>query len=200
MILPTTLTLGLLATLAAAGDSATPAAPASPAGRIGTIQYSGNGCIRDPKLSGGLTDPTFTYSNFAATLPGKNQTLNCQVHLEVTGAGSGWQVALGQNSVRGHVVLTPGTRLDYFTTVFFSEAAAKTSTVRGHIKNAEGGTIDQSVTLVNSLGGGKVWSQCTGSSGSTGLLNVNFRGALSGSGKAYFEALSENWDLEWRRC
>jgi hypothetical protein len=183
----------LLASVATAADSVAPAA------RVSSIQYSGNGCLRDPKYSGGLADPTFTYSNFAASLPGANQTLNCQVHLEVTGAGSGWQVALSQNAVRSHVVLTPGTRLDYFTTVFFSDAASKTSTVRGHIKSDDG-TLDQSLTLVNNLGGSKVWSQCTGSSGYTGILNVNFRGALSGNGKAYFEALTENWDLEWRRC
>ncbi|KAK4167109.1 hypothetical protein QBC43DRAFT_204568 [Cladorrhinum sp. PSN259] len=177
-------------------ESAAPAAGA----RISSIQYSGNGCLRDPKVSGGLADPTFTYQNFAASLPGTNQTLNCEVHLSFTGTGAGWQVALNQNNVRGHVVLGAGTRLDYFTTVFFSESAAKTSTVRGSITNSNDGTLDQGVTLVNNLGGNKVWSQCTGSSGYTGILNVNFRGALSGSGRAYFEALTENWDLEWRRC
>jgi hypothetical protein len=31
-------------------------------------------------------------------------------------------------------------------------------------------------------------------------MNINFRGALTGDGKAYFEANTEEWDLEWRRC
>jgi len=120
------LTSLLFATAAVAAD-ADAAAPALAAGaRISSIKYSGNGCLRDPKYSGGLADPTFTYSNFAATLPGVNQTLNCQVHIEITGVGAGWQVALGQNAVRSHLVLTPDTRLDYFTTVFFSEAASQT--------------------------------------------------------------------------
>lgn len=60
--------------------------------------------------------------------------------------------------------------------------------------------MNQAVTLVSEAGGSKVWSPCSGNDGYTGILNVNFRGALSGSGKAYFEALSENWDVEWRRC
>lgn len=119
------LTSLLLASAAAAADSASPAAGA----RISSLKYSGNGCLRDPKYSGGVTDPTFTYSNFAASLPGTNQTLNCQVHIEITGVGAGWQVALNQNAVRSHVVLTPDTRLDYYTTVFFSDAASKTVSV-----------------------------------------------------------------------
>jgi hypothetical protein len=46
----------------------------------------------------------------------------------------------------------------------------------------------------------KVWSPCTGSDGYTGIMNINFRGALTGDGKAQFVADTEQWDLEWRRC
>ncbi|KAK3393409.1 hypothetical protein B0H63DRAFT_491393 [Podospora didyma] len=170
--------------------------PSSP--RISSISYSGNGCIRDPKYSGDFSDPTFTYSNFAASLPGENKTLNCEVHIQTTGTSAGWQVALNNNWIKGHLVLGPGTALDYFTTVYFSQSASNTATGRGKWYNRGENTVDQSVTLRNSLA--QVWSPCTGSDGSIGILNVNFRGALTGSGKAYFEALSENWDLEWRKC
>lgn len=73
-------------------------------------------------------------------------------------------------------------------------------TIRGQIENDGSTTINKPVTLVSSAGEDKVWSPCTGSDGYTGIMNVNFRGRLAGEGKAYFEALSESWDLEWRRC
>ncbi|KAK4183396.1 hypothetical protein QBC35DRAFT_543823 [Podospora australis] len=193
--LSTALLVAAASTVSADSASAPAAQP-----RISSISYSGNGCIRDPQHYGGFSDPTFKFNNFAASLPGTNRTLNCEVHVVATGASPGWQVALASNNVKGHVVLGPGTKLDYFTTVFFSEDAAKTGTVRGRISNNGGGTIDQGVTLVSNTGANKVWSPCTGASGSPGILNVNFRGALTGDGKAYFEALTESWDLEWRRC
>jgi len=31
-------------------------------------------------------------------------------------------------------------------------------------------------------------------------MNINFRGALTGEGKAYFETTTEEWELEWRQC
>lgn len=74
------------------------------------------------------------------------------------------------------------------------------STSRGSFDNDGKSTLDQSVTLRNNLSGNKVWSACTGDSNAPGILNVNFRGALSADGKAYFEAFTENWELEWRRC
>lgn len=73
-------------------------------------------------------------------------------------------------------------------------------TVRGNIVNSGSSTLDQSVTLVSNTDGTTAWSPCIGSDGYTGIMNVNFRGVLSGGGRAYFEALSENWDLQWRRC
>lgn len=196
-----TLSTALLATAAAAvvsADASLQAPAALP--RISSISFSGNGCIKDPQHYGGFSDPTFKFNSFAASLPGTSRTLNCEVHIVATGASPGWQVALASNNVKGHVVLAPGTQLDYFTTVFFSEAASKTGTVRGRISNSGEGTINQPVTLVSNTGANKVWSQCTGGDGSPGILNVNFRGALTGDGKAYFEANTESWDLEWRRC
>jgi len=198
-LLQTATALLIVAASAVSADSA--AALAAPAAipRITSLTFSGPGCTRDPKHTGGLSDPTFIFSNFASSLPGTTKTLNCQAHLQAAGASPGWQVAVKANTVRGNVYLTPGTSLDYYTTVFFSHEASKTGTVRGHI-DAKDKTIDQAVTLYSSTGANKVWSPCTGSDGSIGILNVNFRSALNGDGKAYFEALSENWDLEWRKC
>ncbi|KAK0624870.1 hypothetical protein B0T17DRAFT_531332 [Bombardia bombarda] len=176
-----------------------PALVAAQQPRIASISYSGNGCPRDPKFSGDLNDPTLTFNNFAASYPGTNQTLNCEAHIQTTG-GSGWQLALKDNYVKSHVVLSPGTCLDFYTTVFYSASAAKTATAKGRLSNKAGAsTIDQTVTLHNTVS--PVWSPCSDSSGSIGILNINFRGALTGDGsKAYFEALSENLDFEWKQC
>ncbi|KAK4044375.1 hypothetical protein C8A01DRAFT_31430 [Parachaetomium inaequale] len=189
------LTLLLTAASAVAADTAAPATP-----RITSISYSGNGCTKDPKFSGNFNDPTLTFANFAASLPGANQTVNCQVHLQGLGASPGWQVALKSNVVKGYVVLAPGTALTHYTTVFFSEDAASTDTIRGTIANDGAGTVKEDVTLVAKADGTKAWSPCTGSDGYTGIMNINFRGALTGDGKAYFEADTEEWELEWRRC
>jgi hypothetical protein len=94
--------------------------------RITSVKYSGNGCPNDAARSGGFNDPTFSYNRFAASLPGVNQTLNCEIHVQAVGATAGWQVALSDVNVNGHLVLDKGTRLDYFTTVYFSEDAADT--------------------------------------------------------------------------
>ncbi|KAK3694391.1 hypothetical protein B0T22DRAFT_452367 [Podospora appendiculata] len=176
--------------------------PAAP--KIASVAYSGNGCPRNIKQYGDFNDPTFKFTDFNLSYPGPTtQTLNCQVMIQTTGASPGWQVAVSDNWVRGHVYLEPGTALDFLTTVYFSQSASQTASVRGRINNRDGSsTLDQSVTLHNDLTSSRVWSPCTGSDGTTGILNVNFRGVLTGDGssKAHFEASTENWDLDWRRC
>jgi len=122
--------MGALTTLAVALVALyTPLAAADgPASQptITSVQYSGNGCPDDAKRTGGFSDPTFTYNRFAASLPGQNQTVNCEVHVQAAGASSGWQVALSNVNVNGHLVLDEGTSLDYYTTVFYSENAGTT--------------------------------------------------------------------------
>ncbi|KAK4156618.1 hypothetical protein C8A00DRAFT_30471 [Chaetomidium leptoderma] len=182
---------------AASAVTAEAAAPAAPP-RITSISFSGNGCVQDPKFSGSFTDPTVTFRNFAVANPG-NKTVNCQVHLQASGASPGWQVALKTNVVKGHVVLTPGTAVTHYTTVYFSQDAGNTCTSTESISNNGDSNINQDITVV-SKADRKVWSPCTGSEGSTGIMNINFRSALTGDGKAFFEANTEEWDLEWRRC
>jgi hypothetical protein len=184
----------LTAASAAMADTAAPATP-----KITSITYSGNGCARDPKFSGNFNDPTVTFSTFSASLPG-SQTLNCQVHLQANGASPGWQVALKSNVIKGYVYLTPGTSLTHYTTVFFSQDAGRSDTISGTVSNNGDGTVNEGVTLVAKADASKVWSPCTGSDGYTGIMNINFRGALTGDGKAQFVADTEQWDLEWRRC
>ncbi|EGS18973.1 uncharacterized protein CTHT_0055900 [Thermochaetoides thermophila DSM 1495] len=184
----------------AAPAAESPADIAVPTPKITSITYSGNGCVRDPKLSGSFNDPTFTYQGFTLSLP-TNTTANCQIHIQASGAGPGWQVALKSSQVKGRLVLTPGTSLTHYTTVFFSQNPTKTSTVSGTVSNDSRNTISRSVTLVSKADSSELaWSPCTGSDGYTGIMNVNFRGVLSGNSRAYFEAQTETWELQWRRC
>lgn len=73
------------------------------------------------------------------------------------------------------------------------------TTARQHISNTGASPLDYPVTLNQNINS-PVWSQCIGGDGSPGILNVNFRGALTGDGNAYFEAFTENWDFIWRQC
>lgn len=130
--------MGLLSQLtlliaAATAVTADIAAPAGGTPQITGISYSGNGCKQNPKFSGNFNDPTLTFHNFAASLPGSNRTVNCQVHLQATGANPGWQAAIRSNIVKGHVVLEPGTALTYYTTIFFSQDAGATVSFSGFL-------------------------------------------------------------------
>ena len=75
------------------------------------------------------------------------------------------------------------------------------STLSGTASNDGSTTVSRSVTLVSQANSNElVWSPCTGSDGYTGIMNVNFRGVLNGDTRAYFEAQTETWELQWRRC
>lgn len=74
-------------------------------------------------------------------------------------------------------------------------------TKRGTKANDGKGSINEDVVLYSDLSNGLVWSECFGGDGYTGILNVNFRGVLSGDGgRATFEAQNQRWKLEWKRC
>ncbi|EGO51976.1 hypothetical protein NEUTE1DRAFT_55917 [Neurospora tetrasperma FGSC 2508] len=175
----------------------------SPAGtpRINSISYSGSGCPQtQARFSGSLDDPTLTFNHFAIEYPNTvNRTANCQVHVQAQGVSAGWQVSVKDTFVDGHVTLDPGATLDYFSTVYFSSSADDSATSKGQLSNDGSSRIDKAVTLQNHFTD-KAWSSCTTSSNDGfGILNINFRGALRNE-KSYFEATSETWDFEWRRC
>lgn len=213
----------LLAAASAVAAESAEAVPAVATPHITSIKYSGNGCPNDAQFSGNFNNPTVTFKDFTVSSPGE-KTVNCQVHLQATGASPGWQVAIKKNVVKGHLYLSPGSSLTHYTTIFFSQDAANTvslnqlnyinfrtspltrdpprqqDTFQDTVSNTGDKTTSGAVTLVSHAGAQRVWSPCTDKDGYTGLLNVNFRGALSGGGKSYFEAKTEEWELEWRRC
>ena len=121
----------LLATASLSTAAATPVveqaeAEAAATPRITSITFSGNGCPNNVQTSGSFNDPSFTYKDFKIVVPGTLQTLNCQAHVQASGASAGWQVALKNNWVKGRVSLDAGSSLTYYTTVFYSQDAANT--------------------------------------------------------------------------
>jgi hypothetical protein len=189
----------LLAAASAVAAESAEAVPAVATPHITSIKYSGSGCPNDAQFSGNFNNPTVTFKDFTISSPGE-KTVNCQVHLQATGASPGWQVAIKKNVVKGHLYLSPGSSLTHYTTIFFSQDASNTDTLQDTVSNTGDKTTSGGVTLVSHAGAQRVWSPCTDKDGYTGILNVNFRGALSGAGKSYFEAKTEEWELEWRRC
>ena len=94
-----------------------------------SVQYSGSGCPSSAPgvvRTGAFAEPAFRLNGFEAKVPDGTSSVNCQVHIEASGASAGWQVGLESVSVRGHLVLDPGATLDWFVTSFFSQDADRT--------------------------------------------------------------------------
>jgi hypothetical protein len=104
--------------------------------QIKSITFSGSGCPSDPRWSGGFDNLQISFGEFGARLPGDRSSLFCQVHIQGTGGSPGWQVALKETWVTGHLWLQPGTKLEYLTSSFFSQDA--TRTVRSISKMSHG--------------------------------------------------------------
>jgi hypothetical protein len=167
----------------------------APTPSIATISFSGNGCMNNgATASGDFSHPTFTFKHFAAVSPGINSTANCEAHIVTSGNTDGWQVALDKVNVKGHLVLDPNTDLTYYITSYFSQDAGNTATTTQTVSNDDSAAIDYPVVL--NQGCKEVWSAC----GNVGILNVNFRAALTGKGHGYFEGLSEGLSFKWRKC
>ncbi|OTB03723.1 hypothetical protein M426DRAFT_23457 [Hypoxylon sp. CI-4A] len=220
----TSLLIPLLSTLAASApttttqslatrDAAAAAAP-NPPPRIVSVSYSGSGCpSASPAVdrSGGFEDISLRLNSFEARTSGASvadSSVNCQAHLSIAGSAAGWQVGVKDVSVKGHLVLDPGARLDYYVTSFWSESAERTVTIKGSLSNTGTSQLNQDVEAHSTVPDGQVvYSPCTSAGGDVGLLNVNFRVALLADGAQYGyfgkdpdTTASESWSYVWRRC
>jgi hypothetical protein len=152
---------------------------------------------------------SFTFSQLAS-----DNTNNCEIHVQSTGGSAGWQVGVQAVTYSGDLTLKPGTQLDAYTQIFWSDKAAETvsqtsfpcvellltkrqSVLTGHITCA-GPEIRDSFTLRQSTDAPK-FSKCTGDDGNPGILNVNARPVISGNDGAY-NIKSATWNFVWRKC
>lgn len=131
--------------VAAAPLEAAPSPPTAP--KITTLVFSGTGCPNNSgsvKSNTGLLDENISFSFGQLT---GDSTDNCQVHLQSSGGTAGWQVAIKDVEYKGHLKLKPGTTLDTFTTVFWSEKAAQTVRSLLFARRVEGVYVNLSTGL-----------------------------------------------------
>lgn len=94
--------------------------------RITSIRISGSGCPNDSgsvKTSTGVLgdSASFTFSQLSS-----DNTNNCEIHVQSAGGSAGWQVGVQAVTYSGDLTLQPGTQLDTFTQIFWSDKAAET--------------------------------------------------------------------------
>ncbi|KAF2278001.1 uncharacterized protein EI97DRAFT_374387 [Westerdykella ornata] len=179
------------AALVAATAEAPPAAP-----QIYNLDYAGNGCSAPGSVKSTSTtlgdSASFTFSSLKG-----DDTSNCGIHLQAKGASEGWQVAIKEIEYKGTLSLKPGSSLDTYSQVFWSDNAAKTTTLSDNIVCTDvdfkdSFTLRQKTSTLN-------WSKCTGADGNPGILNVNFRPVVQGKAGSY-DVKSATWQLVWRKC
>jgi hypothetical protein len=101
----------------------TAAPPNAP--QIYSLEYAGNGCAASGSVKS-TTDTlgdsaTFTFSQLKG-----GDTNNCGIHVQAKGASEGWQVAVKEIVYQGSLTLKPGSSLDTYSQVFWSENAKNT--------------------------------------------------------------------------
>ncbi|KAI1810619.1 hypothetical protein GGS20DRAFT_566546 [Poronia punctata] len=182
---------------------------------ITSVTYSGDGCPSSSpgveRTGAGFGDVGFKLNGFEASLPGiEHSSTNCQIHLQASGCTAGWQVGIQSATVKGHLVLDAGASFDWFLTSYWSQDAGATGTIQGTVSNTGSGRLDQDISKTASASAGLVaWSPCARDDGGyLGILNVNFRVALSSAsgdqyaffGKDSHTPAAESWSYVWRRC
>lgn len=114
--------------LSAIAPAALVAAAPPSAPQIYNVDYAGNGCAAPGSVkstSGTLGDSaSFTFSSLKG-----DDTNNCGIHVQAKGASEGWQVAIGAIEYRGTLTLKPGSSLDSYSQIFWSDNASKTVSV-----------------------------------------------------------------------
>ncbi|KAI3533842.1 hypothetical protein CSPX01_12462 [Colletotrichum filicis] len=174
--------------------------------RIKSVTHSGPACPQTDRLtwSGGLDDLTITLPDFSETLAAGQMT-SCQVHLLIDEGEPGKSLLLQDVTLSGGLYLSSNTKVDFYTTSYWSETAS--DTVTKSTSTASGSTaVFRNVEVaqrVNSV------SPCTGGDGYVGILNVTFRIISQGGGLVIFgkerkdgatSPVTESLALKWQSC
>ncbi|KAI0848398.1 hypothetical protein F5Y00DRAFT_262490 [Daldinia vernicosa] len=156
---------------------------------------SGNGCPQGTVTSDLSADRnviTFGFDAFQVyTGPGTtpaDKSKNCQLHLNLKYPG-GFQFAIVESTYHGYAQLETGVTGTFYSTYYFSQDAAATTTTRTSI---DGGGIwadGQVYTKQDQVPTASViWSPC----GASGILNVNNRIALTSSNASASGQISDD--------
>ncbi|KAF3802677.1 hypothetical protein GCG54_00013911 [Colletotrichum gloeosporioides] len=181
------------------------AATTASAARIRSLTHSGPGCPQDAKVtwSGDLSDLTITLSDFSESLAAGQMT-SCQVHLLVDQGESRKSLVLQDVVVRGGLYLSPNSKVDFYTTAYWSEAASDTVTKQTSTF-AGSSAVVRNVAIAQRLGSA---SPCVGIDGYVGILNVTFRIIAQEGGRVVFgrervsstSPVTEALSFAWQSC
>ncbi|KAL7628443.1 hypothetical protein AAE478_002646 [Parahypoxylon ruwenzoriense] len=180
---------------------------------IKSVSFSGSGCPQGggrKRVSGGWQHFAFSLPDFAASYGGsKPSSVNCQAHMNLAGGKPGWQVALKDVWTNGHLELEPDVKLTQFITTFYSQDAGNTVSTVQSMTSPPNSTLVKEIEIHAGIPKESlVWSPCTKTDGNVGLINVNFRIALTSTNAATYgyygggrnSTVGERWGWAWRRC
>ncbi|KAK1676624.1 hypothetical protein BDP55DRAFT_661621 [Colletotrichum godetiae] len=195
--------------------------------RIKSVTHSGPACPQSDRLtwSGGLDDLTITLPDFSETIAA-GQTTSCQVHLLIDEGDPGKALLLQDVTVSGGLYLSSNTKVDFYTTAYWSETASDTvsrctcllgvrwrkvadwsNKVAKSTSTASGSAaVFRNVDVAQRVNSA---SPCTGSDGYVGILNVAFRIISQGGGLVFFgkerkdvdtSPVVESLAFKWQSC
>jgi hypothetical protein len=180
--------------------------------KIEGVTWSGNGCPQDTvstSISLDRTVVTFGFDAFQTYIgpgvPFNERTKNCQLHLNLRYPG-GFQFAILETTYHGYAILEKGTKGDFFSTYYFSQDAAATTTTRVSIEGGGVWQAGQVYTKQDQIPTASIiWSPC----GANGILNINNRIGLTATNTSAFGsitdddatvALTQQLNMQWRPC
>jgi hypothetical protein len=180
--------------------------------QIISATWSGNGCPQNSvstSISPDRTVITFGFDKFQTYIgPGVSiaeKTKNCALHLNLKYPG-GFQFAVVDSTYHGFAQLDKGVTGTFYSTYFFSQDAAATTTTQTSIQGGGIWAEGQVYTKADSVPTGSlIFSPC----GATGILNINNRIALTSSdSKASGQitdddatvAFTQQLNLQWQKC
>ncbi|KAI1500031.1 hypothetical protein F5X99DRAFT_387982 [Biscogniauxia marginata] len=156
---------------------------------------SGNGCPQGTvttNISPDRTILTFGFDAFQTYIgPGTviaDRSKNCQLHLNLKYPG-GFQFAIVESTYHGYAQLEEGVTGTFYSTYYFSQDAAATTTTQTSIQGGglwENGDVYTKQDQVPTAS--IIWSPC----GATGILNVNNRIALTSSNSSASGQISDD--------
>ncbi|KAJ9161280.1 hypothetical protein NKR19_g2383 [Coniochaeta hoffmannii] len=180
--------------------------------QIVSATTSGNGCPQgtvSTSISPDKTVITFGFDGFQTYIgPGYNpteKTKNCQLHLNLKYPG-GFQFAVVDSTYHGYAQLEAGVTGSFYSTYFFSQSAADTTTTQTSISGggiwAQGQVYTKADTIPTAS---YIYSPC----GANGILNINNRIALTSTNSSAMGELTDDdatvaftqqIHLNWKTC
>ncbi|KAL2872921.1 hypothetical protein SGCOL_011936 [Colletotrichum sp. CLE4] len=193
---------GLLALFLVALVVATPLGPTGASDtpdpkeiQIASASFSGSGCPQgsvSTTISPDRTVITFGFDKFQTYIgPGLSvaeRSKNCALHLSLKYPG-GFQFALVDSTYHGYAQLEDGVTGTFYSTYFFSQDAAATSTTQTSIAGGGIWLNGQVYTKQDTIPtAALIYSPC----GATGILNVNNRIALTSKNPQAYGSITDD--------